>query len=499
MKSSIRRKKGDLRLPFGGRSPSQNSWDVHVQTTDDTNIEATAVTPSPRSARSISSPFSVPWKNRQTQEDSDSSDEDTPGAAVSPNAPRRKPPRVKSEKKPAKKKSASKQSPEEEAEDGNESDTGISYRQHCMSTKSLLGTKSCMRKPSFMLKNSAEKGAVQVTPSPSSTESEFDEPNGEHPPELPGDVVRYSFRTAIGDGTEKQVASASVMERRDLRPNNCHLDVSHWSDKGGRGYMEDRYVIEDMGNVQLSDNDVFFHSDLKSNDRGNSGPPSLEVTWFGVYDGHGGERASQYCADWMCSFVRNQMSFPFDIGYAMKTAYHSLDDSFVGTGLPDGTTAVSVAVLGRQKVICANAGDSRAIIIREDGSIARLSRDHKPGVPDETRRITELGGRVVYWGRWRVEGLLAVSRAIGDASLKPYVTADPEICEYDIRPNDRFVVLASDGIWDVLDNKTVARIVLTFTCFVQQGEMVTDGDNLKWIARKLCDHAKYVHGMWVNR
>jgi hypothetical protein len=146
---------------------------------------------------------------------------------------------VKSEKKSAKKKNTSKRSPEEEAEDGNESDTGISYRQHCMSTKSL-GTKSCMRKPSFMLKNAAEKGGVQITPSPSSTESEFDEPIGEHPPELPGDVMRYSFRTAIGDGSEKQVASASVMERRDLRPNNCHLDVGHWSDKGGRGYMEDR-------------------------------------------------------------------------------------------------------------------------------------------------------------------------------------------------------------------------------------------------------------------
>jgi hypothetical protein len=64
-------------------------------------------------------------------------------------------------------------------------------------------------------------------------------------------------------------------------------------------------------------------------------------------------------------------------------------------------------------------------------------------------------------------------------------------------PNDRFVVLASDGIWDVLDNKTVARIVLTFTTFIQQGEMVTDGDNLKWIARKLCDHAKYVHVICV--
>lgn len=96
------------------------------------------------------------------------------------------------------------------------------------------------------------------------------------------------------------------------------------------------------------------------------------------------------------------------------------------------STACACAVVGHSKVICCNAGDSRAIIVKRDGSFVPLSHDHKPGRNDETKRINDLGGRVIYWGRWRVEGVLAVSRSIGDAKLKPYVTASPDIIEHEI-------------------------------------------------------------------
>lgn len=68
---------------------------------------------------------------------------------------------------------------------------------------------------------------------------------------------------------------------------------------------------------------------------------------------------------------------------------------------------------------------------------------------DEMQRIADLGGRVIFWGRWRVEGILAVSRAIGDRHLKPYVTPEPEVCEWALTDRDCFLVLATDGIWCV--------------------------------------------------
>jgi serine/threonine protein phosphatase PrpC len=174
----------------------------------------------------------------------------------------------------------------------------------------------------------------------------------------------------------------------------------------------------------------------------------------------------------------------------MKNAFVTIDEDFVNTGQTDGTTACAVSIVGGRRVVCANAGDSRAIVVRRDGSIVRLSRDHKPGIPDETRRISELGGRVIYWGRWRVEGLLAVSRSIGDASLKPYITAEPEICEYDIGRDDWFLILSSDGVWDVMDNEEAAHVVIASSCAMEDGKLKIDTDRFKWAARNLCEHAR---------
>jgi serine/threonine protein phosphatase PrpC len=111
-------------------------------------------------------------------------------------------------------------------------------------------------------------------------------------------------------------------------------------------------------------------------------------------------------------------------------------------------------------------------------------------MPDETRRISDLGGRVIYWGRWRVEGLLAVSRAIGDASLKPYITAEPEICEYDVGKDDLFLIISSDGVWDVMDNEEAAHVVIASSCAMEEGKLKIDTERFKWAARNLCEHAR---------
>ena len=216
----------------------------------------------------------------------------------------------------------------------------------------------------------------------------------------------------------------------------------------------------------------------------------MPLTWLGVFDGHGGEKASQFCADWLSSYVRNEDSFPYDLGYSMKNAFTAIDEDFITTGNPDGSTSCAATLVGGRRIVCANAGDSRAIVVRRDGSVVRLSRDHKPGMPDETKRITDLGGRVIYWGRWRVEGLLAVSRSVGDASLKPYVCAEPEVCEYDVGKDDWFLVLSSDGVWDVMDNEEAAHVIIASSCVMEGGKLKIDTDRFKCAARNLVEHAK---------
>jgi len=144
---------------------------------------------------------------------------------------------------------------------------------------------------------------------------------------------------------------------------------------------------------------------------------------------------------------------------------------------------------GASKLMVANLGDSRAVLCRSDGgrlSAVRLTDDHKPGRPDEQRRIESKGGVVEMQGVWRVFTPgpanfggrnmlwgLAVSRAFGDLLMKEpqrygcaqvtgeLVTAVPEIHTYDLHPiEDRFLVVACDGIWDVLGDDDAVSVCM---------------------------------------
>ncbi|MEW5307044.1 MAG: hypothetical protein WDW36_009464 [Sanguina aurantia] len=120
-----------------------------------------------------------------------------------------------------------------------------------------------------------------------------------------------------------------------------------------------------------------------------------------------------------------------------------------------GSTAV-VALLGPRHVWVANCGDSRAILCR-NGLAVPLSLDHKATRRDEIMRVEAAGGYVWFD---RVMGELAVSRAIGDHCLRPYVIAVPDITRLSRQPGDSLLILASDGLWDVCDNQDVCGIAL---------------------------------------
>lgn len=82
-----------------------------------------------------------------------------------------------------------------------------------------------------------------------------------------------------------------------------------------------------------------------------------------------------------------------------------------------------------------------------------MSVDHKPNTREERSRIEDAGGVVVWAGTWRVGGVLAVSRAFGDRPLKRYVIPTPDIREEVLSEADECLILASDGLWDVISNQ----------------------------------------------
>ena len=87
-----------------------------------------------------------------------------------------------------------------------------------------------------------------------------------------------------------------------------------------------------------------------------------------------------------------------------------------------------------------------------------MSVDHKPNTREERTRIEDAGGVVVWAGTWRVGGVLAVSRAFGDRPLKRYVIPTPDIREEALSGVDDCLILASDGLWDVISNQVGGRL-----------------------------------------
>lgn len=143
---------------------------------------------------------------------------------------------------------------------------------------------------------------------------------------------------------------------------------------------------------------------------------------------------------------------------ALKEAFLKTDEQFSsesGSALV-GSTAV-VALVGSRKIWVANCGDSRAVLCRR-GKALQVTDDHKPEREDEAERVEKAGGQVLYWNGHRVMGVLAMSRAIGDHCLRPYVIPDPEITVFSRTEDDELLLLASDGLWDVMNNQEASDL-----------------------------------------
>ncbi|KAK3141263.1 hypothetical protein QOZ80_4BG0331570 [Eleusine coracana subsp. coracana] len=178
------------------------------------------------------------------------------------------------------------------------------------------------------------------------------------------------------------------------------------------------------------------------------------VGLFGVFDGHGGAKVAEYVQQNLFSNLIKHPKFIADTKVAIDDAYKSTDSEFLESDTTQnqcGSTA-STAVLVGDRLFVANVGDSRAIICRGGNAIA-VSKDHKPDETNERQRIEDAGGFVMWAGTWRVGGVLAVSRAFGDKLLKQYVVVDPEIREEVVDDTLEFLILASDGLWDVVSNE----------------------------------------------
>ncbi|KAK6639422.1 hypothetical protein RUM43_007695 [Polyplax serrata] len=194
-------------------------------------------------------------------------------------------------------------------------------------------------------------------------------------------------------------------------------------------------------------------------------------SFFAVFDGHYGAKVSEYCAQHLLDSILQAEEFQrSDFVPGIRSGFLMLDSSM--RTLPElasgedksGSTAVCALVSPKQ-IYIANCGDSRALLCR-NGEPEFSSEDHKPYVPVERDRIQKAGGSVMFQ---RINGSLAVSRALGDFEYKSVegkgqceqlVSPEPEIYVLDrSESSDEFLILACDGIWDVMGNRGVCHFV----------------------------------------
>ena len=196
-----------------------------------------------------------------------------------------------------------------------------------------------------------------------------------------------------------------------------------------------------------------------------------DVLVAAVFDGHRGGEASDFLAANLERLMRAHWNASTSAADLLTKTLLSADDEFrqrmddqnrsITQPRFPGTTAVCMLLHGNTLTV-ANVGDSRAMVCR-GGQAIDLTVDQVAGRTDERERI-ELAGHGAslkqYNGEWRVGNAgLVVTRSIGDFDAKPPLTAEPEVTEYVLGPDDEYLVMASDGVWDVLQGQEVVSII----------------------------------------
>ncbi|KAL3286156.1 hypothetical protein HHI36_000668 [Cryptolaemus montrouzieri] len=216
-------------------------------------------------------------------------------------------------------------------------------------------------------------------------------------------------------------------------------------------------------------------------------------SYFAVFDGHAGARVSKHCATHLLEAIMATEEFQEDTKKGIHNGFLELDNQM--RSLPElssgedrsGTTAVC-AFISSRLIYIANCGDSRAVLCRQ-GEPVFSTQDHKPGLPSELDRIVKAGGSVMIQ---RVNGSLAVSRALGDYDYKNVEGRGP--CEQLVSPEpdifvrdrddaqDEFLILACDGVWDVMSNEDLCQ-------YIHNRLLVTE--NLKEVTSQVIDTCLY--------
>lgn len=200
------------------------------------------------------------------------------------------------------------------------------------------------------------------------------------------------------------------------------IDVHTIKAQGPRATMEDRYVVQSLGDNLLM---------------------------MAVFDGHGGDEVAQMCIEKSPEIMKGLIRSNPDMSVCFRILYKTLDDEAKKLNTPTCGCTAAIAVITKDRIWFSNCGDAMIAVKLRDNSVKFFSQDHK--VENERARIEGLGGMITtYGGCARIYGTLNIARSIGDHYMKQFVISDPYVTATSFPKADiDWLMVASDGLWDV--------------------------------------------------
>ncbi|XP_078448470.1 putative protein phosphatase 2C 25 isoform X1 [Wolffia australiana] len=223
------------------------------------------------------------------------------------------------------------------------------------------------------------------------------------------------------------------------------------------------------------------------------------ATFVGIYDGHGGSEASRFVSDHLLPHLIRLAREEGGVSEGViRRAFYETEEGFMGVvrrarGMRPLIAAAGscclAGIIWKGTLYAANLGDSRAVVGRvgrSNGIVAeQLTEEHNAGVDSVRRELVAAHPDdshivVLKHGVWRIKGIIQVSRSIGDAYLKrgefrmdpayhrfrlpeplrrPVISAEPSISTKVLSPQDKFLIFASDGLWEHVTNQEAAEMV----------------------------------------
>ncbi|CAI4058425.1 hypothetical protein N7582_001104 [Saccharomyces uvarum] len=200
----------------------------------------------------------------------------------------------------------------------------------------------------------------------------------------------------------------------------------------------------------------------------------LDWGYFAVFDGHAGIQASKWCGKHLHTIIEQNIlaDEARDVRDVLNDSFLTIDKEIntkllgnsgctaavcvIRWELPDAASKDSMDLTQHQrKLYTANVGDSRIVLFRNGNSI-RLTYDHKASDSLEMQRVEQAGGLIM---KSRVNGMLAVTRSLGDKFFDTLVVGSPFTTSVEITSEDKFLILACDGLWDVIDDQDACELI----------------------------------------